>query len=104
MPKSSPCAIVIFGASGHLAKRKLIPALYELARQKLLSEQSAIVGYSRTDMSDEQFRKNCREALDKFARTKPIDEAIWKKLEPSIQYCRGEYGCRGDYDKLAGVL
>ena len=48
MPSAQPCALVIFGASGDLAKRKLIPAIYELAREKLLSEKSYIVGFSRS--------------------------------------------------------
>src|SRR4051812_22445388 len=83
MPTSAPaCALVIFGASGDLARRKLIPAIYEMAREKLLPDGFALVGYSRTEMSDEQYRAQCREALDQFARTKPVDEAIWKRLAP----------------------
>ena len=52
MPSASPCALVIFGASGDLAKRKLFPAVYELVREKLLSDKSYIVGYSRSPMTD----------------------------------------------------
>ena len=57
MPTASPCALVIFGASGDLAKRKLIPAIYELAREKFLPEKFALVGYSRSPMSDDEYRK-----------------------------------------------
>src|SRR2546423_7154183 len=92
MPSAPSCAIVIFGASGDLAKRKLIPALYELARLKLLDERSYIVGYSRSPMTDEEFRKEARDAVTKFARTKPVDEAVLKKLEARLFYHAGDYG------------
>ncbi len=67
MATSTPCGIIIFGASGDLAKRKLIPALYELAREKLLDEKSYVLGYSRSEMTDEQFRADAREAVTKYA-------------------------------------
>ena len=82
MATSTPCGIVIFGASGDLAKRKLIPALYELALQKLLDEKSYVIGYSRSEMTDEQFRAEAKEAITKYARSKPFDEAVWKSMEP----------------------
>src|SRR5688572_20384746 len=66
-----PCAIVIFGASGDLANRKLIPAIYELAHEKLLDERSYVLGFSRSEMSDEEFRKECRTGVEKFGRSKP---------------------------------
>jgi glucose-6-phosphate 1-dehydrogenase len=92
MPSAPSCAIVIFGASGDLAKRKLIPGLYELARQKLLDDKSYIVGYSRSPMSDDEFRKEARDAVTKFARTKPIDESVLKNLESRLFYHAGDYG------------
>src|SRR5258707_10641478 len=92
MPSAPSCAIVIFGASGDLAKRKLIPALYELARQKLLDDKSYIIGFSRSAMTDEQFRAEAREAVNKFARTKPVDQAILKNLESRLFYKAADYG------------
>src|SRR5437588_5038643 len=92
MASAPSCAIVIFGASGDLAKRKLIPGLYELARQKLLDEKSYIIGYSRSQMSDEDFRKEAHDAVTKFARTKPVDEAVLKNLESRLFYHAGDYG------------
>ena len=92
MPSASPCAIVIFGASGDLAKRKLIPAVYEMAREKLLPEKFVLVGYARSEMSDEQYRAECADAVSKFARTKPVDMEIWKRIEPNIFYVQGDYG------------
>ena len=88
---ANPCGIVIFGASGDLAKRKLIPALYELALQNLLDEKSYVVGYSRSKMSDDEFRTEAKDAISKFARSKPIDETVWKKLEPRLFYLAEDY-------------
>ena len=104
MPSAPPCALVIFGASGDLAKRKLIPAIYELARQKMLSDKFVLVGYSRSEMSDEQYRQECREAVQKFARTKPVEDAIWKRIENATFYVRGDYGAEPDHAKLNDAL
>ncbi len=92
MPSASPCAIVIFGASGDLAKRKLIPALYELVREKLLDDKSYVIGFSRSPMTDQQFRAEAHDAITKYARSKPMDENLWKKLEPRLFYIAGDYG------------
>ncbi|HEY8667747.1 MAG TPA: glucose-6-phosphate dehydrogenase, partial [Tepidisphaeraceae bacterium] len=100
MPAAA-CGIVIFGASGDLARRKLIPAIYEMAREKLLDENSYILGFSRTEMSDEAFRKEAREAIEKYARSKPIDEALWKSLEPRFFYTRADYGSKEDHQCVA---
>ena len=58
-----PCVMVIFGASGDLTKRKLIPALYNLAKDNLLSREFALVGFSRPDWTHEQFREKCRDDM-----------------------------------------
>ena len=104
MPAAQPCALVIFGASGDLAKRKLIPAIYELAREKLMADQFVLIGYGRSEMSDEQYRAEVRDAVQKFARHKPIDEGILKRLESASQYCQGEYGGEAGHAKLAEML
>lgn len=100
MPSATPCTLVIFGASGDLAKLKLIPAIYEMAREKLLPEQFVLVGYSRTHMTDQQYQTECREAVQKNARTKPVDPAIWKKIEQNICYVQGDYGSDADHTRL----
>src|SRR3954470_15830268 len=104
MPSAPPCALVIFGASGDLAKRKLLPAIYELAREKLLPEKFALVGYARSEMSDEQFRTEFRDAVNKFARSKPVDQAILKRLESAVYYHQGDYGSSDAHTKLAKKL
>ncbi len=101
MPQS--CAIVIFGASGDLAKRKLIPAIYEMAREKLFDEHSYVVGFSRSQRTDEEFRKECRQGLEEFSRTK-FDEALWKQLEGRLYYTAADYGSFDDHEKLSQQL
>jgi hypothetical protein len=70
------CAMVIFGASGDLTKRKLIPALYNLAKDNLLSRDFALVGFARPEMSHEQFRDKCTEEVKQFA-TGQVDADLW---------------------------
>src|SRR5471030_3535984 len=83
-PKLSPIAAVIFGATGDLTHRKIVPAFYHLAKNGLLPEGSAIIGFARRPKSDEEFRKDLGEALRKFSHTKPVDEAVWEKLSKHI--------------------
>jgi glucose-6-phosphate 1-dehydrogenase len=105
MSSPASCALVIFGASGDLAKRKLIPAIYELAKEKLLSENFALIGYARSPMTDEQYRTECREAVTQFARSKPVDQAIWQRIEKNITYVQGDdYGSADGHAKLAAHL
>lgn len=105
MPSAAPCALVIFGASGDLAKRKLIPALYELAKEKLLSPQFALVGFARTEMDDRQYRQECRQAVEQFARSKPMDPQTWAGIEKNIHYVSADdYGDAQAHRKLAAKL
>jgi glucose-6-phosphate 1-dehydrogenase len=105
MATASDCVLVIFGASGDLAKRKLIPALYEAARENLLPQHFSLVGFARTEMSDADYRKDCRDAINKFARTKPIDEQVWKRIEDATYYISGDdYGDTAAHQKLAAKL
>jgi glucose-6-phosphate 1-dehydrogenase len=76
--------LVIFGASGDLTQRKLIPALYSLAHDGLLPAGQTIIGYARPDYTDEAFRMAMREACDKFARIRPVDEAIWDNFAKGL--------------------
>jgi len=69
-----PCTIVIFGASGDLTARKLIPAFYHLFKDKLMPSTFRIVGFARREKTNESWRQELRAALDQFSRTKPVDE------------------------------
>ena len=104
MPTAPPCAVVIFGASGDLAKRKLIPAVYEMAREQLLNDKSYVVGYSRSPMTDEQFRDEALEAVRKYARTKPVDEALLKGLVERFYYTQADYGSAEDQARVGATL
>jgi glucose-6-phosphate 1-dehydrogenase len=99
-----PCTIVIFGASGDLTARKLIPALYHLAKEKQLPTDYRIVGFARREKTDESWRAELRAALDQFSRTKPVDEAVWKKFAANLFYCVGDLTDAAAYQKLEGVL
>jgi glucose-6-phosphate 1-dehydrogenase len=85
-----PCAIVIFGASGDLTKRKLIPALYRLAYDRRIPPGFAILGNSRTEMPDEQFRDRMRDALKEFVDDTPFDEQLWNDFAQGLFYFAGD--------------
>src|SRR5205814_7889616 len=91
-------------ASGDLAKRKLLPAIYELAKENLLCENTYVVGFSRSHMTDEQYRKVARESIEKFSRSKPFDPELWKKLEPRFFYAAADYGSSDDHGRVADTL
>lgn len=95
-----PCSIVIFGASGDLTARKLIPALYHLYKDNQLPPAFRIIGFARREKTDESFRKELREALGNFSRTKPVDDATWAKFAEHIVYCMGDLTDPAAYQKL----
>jgi glucose-6-phosphate 1-dehydrogenase len=86
-----PTTMVIFGASGDLTKRKLLPALYSLTRERLLPARFAVVGYARKPMTDDQFRDDMRKACDEFARRRPVDPELWAAFARNIFYQEGSY-------------
>jgi glucose-6-phosphate 1-dehydrogenase len=85
-----PCTVVIFGASGDLAKRKLIPALYNLLAcgQGMLPPKSAVLGFARREMSLDDFRKSAHDWTTKFSRLK-VDESCWKTFADGLDYLSG---------------
>src|SRR5919106_347860 len=85
-----PCIMVIFGASGDLTKRKLIPALYNLKHSNCLSDNFAVVGLARAEMSDDEFRRRMREDMKQFA-TDEIDDDEWKWLAQRLYYVPGDF-------------
>jgi glucose-6-phosphate 1-dehydrogenase len=98
VPEAS--CLVIFGASGDLTQRKLVPGLYSLAHDGLLPAGQVIVGFARPDYTDETFRAAMREACEKHARTRPIDEAVWENFSRGLFYVRGEFGEHEGYVRL----
>ncbi len=94
-----PCVVVIFGASGDLTHRKLIPALYELAGQGLLPAKCCVVGVSRTPMSDDDFRDKMRESVKKFAAH--FDEKTWPAFAKRLHYHAADASKIDDYPGLS---
>ncbi len=95
-----PCTVVIFGASGDLTKRKLVPALTSLAVERLLPPAFAIVGFARKPMTNEAFRADMKENVNKFARHRPVDEALWAEIESGLHYHEGNYDDPASYKAL----
>lgn len=98
-----PCIMVIFGASGDLTKRKLIPALYNLAKENLLPSNFALVGFARNEFSTEEFRKILNEDIKLYA-TSDVDPELWKWFEERIYYMSGDFADPGAYQKLKAFL
>jgi glucose-6-phosphate 1-dehydrogenase len=83
---AGPCAVIIFGASGDLAKRKLIPALYSLARQNLLPLNFYILGAARTEMDEDVFRKSMHDAVQEHSEEGLGDETLWSDFASRLHY------------------
>jgi len=99
-----PCILVIFGASGDLTARKLIPAIYNLAREGQLPPQFACVGFARRDKTHEQFREEMKAAINSYSRVKPIDEALWATFKEQLFYHKSEFHEPEGYERLGNFL
>ena len=98
-----PCAIVIFGASGDLTKKKLFPALYSLAFRRLLPEKFAIVGVARTEENDEEFKTRMKAAVQEFGRDEFRDD-VWDTLTSGLRYLSMDFADESGEDELAQTL
>jgi len=101
---ADPCTVILFGASGDLAKRKVIPAMYDLAQHNSLGERYAIIGFARTPMTDESFRTTIGEAAKTISEVGPIEPAKWNDFSSNLYYSAGEYGDPNSYAQLAKRL
>ena len=100
-PQSSESvAFVIFGVTGDLTRRKLLPALYELLVGKRLPQPLFIIGFARRDWTDETLRTTLKEAIIEFARQKPIDEKVIENLLTNTCYVRSTFDDQSGYDRL----
>jgi len=104
MAQAPACVLVIFGASGDLARRKLIPAVYDLAREGLLHERTLVVGVARTALDNDSFRAVCREGAASFSRGRSVDPALWDLLAPRIHYVTTDYGSADDFSRLDDMI
>jgi len=96
---AAPCVMVIFGATGDLTKRKLIPALLNLAQENVLSKQFAIVGFAGNDLATDSLRQTLSEEIPRFAPD-PIDLKMWEWLAQRIYYVKGDFADPQAYQRL----
>lgn len=100
----SPCILVIFGATGDLTARKLIPALYQLCLSGMLPANFVCVGFARRTKTHDMFRSEMKEAITKFARTKPLDENVFNHFASNLYYHQSEFDDHEGYLKLNTFL
>ena len=98
------CTVILFGASGDLAKRKVIPAMYDLAQYNSLGACYAIIGFARTPMTDETFRNIVGEAAKTISEVGPIDPQKWSDFAANLFYTAGDYSDPDSYVRLVGRL
>src|SRR5215831_5650368 len=96
---AEPCIVIIFGASGDLTKRKLVPALYRLTQQRLLPAEFAILGFARTKMSHDEFRNDMKDAIVTYSEAKEVDEKVWDSFAKGIFYVAGDINKPGSYSE-----
>src|SRR5512147_3262166 len=103
MNNNLPVSIVIFGASGDLTERKLVPSLFNLCRKDRLPEHFRIVGYGNTEFTDEQFRAHLKEGMKQYASFKYTAEE-WNRFASNLVYMQGRYTDLADFKKLKDYL
>jgi glucose-6-phosphate 1-dehydrogenase len=99
-----PAAIVIFGASGDLTKRKLLPALYQLVQDGHAPERFAIIGAARTEMTKEQYQQIAKESIEKANPNKPLDETAWGQFAAMLDYHTLDFNNGEDFKNLRDRL
>jgi glucose-6-phosphate 1-dehydrogenase len=97
---SEPCALVIFGATGDLTKRKLIPALFQLAQQRMIPAEFAVIGVGRQPLSDEDFRSKMRLGLLEFGDKEEFDESTWQSFAQGLFYISGDFDGDETYEAI----
>ncbi|MGH2814677.1 MAG: glucose-6-phosphate dehydrogenase, partial [Actinomycetota bacterium] len=99
-----PTAMVVFGGSGDLAHRKIVPALYNLELHRLLPQNFAFVGSSRSEYSHEEYRADMRKAVEEFSRTQPIQHQVWESFASRLHYIAGSSADPGTYGRIGDLL
>jgi glucose-6-phosphate 1-dehydrogenase len=102
--RAPPCAVVIFGANGDLTQRKLLPSLYRLAYEQRLPSAFAVLGVSRTRMSDDDFRSKMRESVEKYLEDSPFDQELWNDFARGLFYEPADVNDSGSFDRLRSRL
>ena len=99
---AGPCVLVIFGVTGDLSTKKLMPAVYDLANRGLLPPGFALVGFARREWEHQDFARIVHDAVQQHART-PFREEVWKQLSEGIRFVPGEIGDDESVRRLAGT-
>ena len=100
---AGPSALIIFGVTGDLSRKKLMPAVYDLANRGLLPPGFGLVGFARRDWDHQDFEREVHDAIQKYART-PFDEAVWNQLKVGIRFVQGEFDDDAAFDQLKTTL
>src|SRR5579872_7065926 len=101
--QAEPCVMTIFGASGDLTKRKLIPALCNLAAAKLMPHDFALIGFASGDLTTESWRAQLTSEIGSFV-SEPIDQKIWNWLMERTYYIKGAFENADDFQKLKNQI
>jgi glucose-6-phosphate 1-dehydrogenase len=103
MSSADPCILVIFGASGDLTRRKLLPALYNLAEAKLLPDNFAVLGVARPPIAEDQYRADMRDRV-RDAEGEPLEGPLWDGISERLHYVNGEFDDSQLYVQLRETL
>nr|WP_245594566.1 glucose-6-phosphate dehydrogenase [Actinospica robiniae] len=104
MPRiAGPCGLVIFGVTGDLSRKKLMPAIYDLANRGLLPPGFALVGFARRDWEDQDFEQVVYESVKEHSRT-PFREEVWNQLSQGFRFVPGEFGDPAAFDQLKTTI
>ncbi|MDN7124164.1 glucose-6-phosphate dehydrogenase [Pseudidiomarina terrestris] len=98
------CDLILFGSLGDLARRKLLPALYQLEKAELLHAESRIIGVARDAMSAEDFRERVQQSLKEFVTKEQIDNEVWQRFAKKLHYCGLDLADLEAYDDLAQLV
>jgi glucose-6-phosphate 1-dehydrogenase len=99
-----PCVMVIFGATGDLTHRKLLPALYNLALEHPLPAGFSVVGFARRPYDDDVFRQQALTSVNEFSRQKPVNPQVWESFANGIHYLQSNFTDPAGYEKLSELL
>ncbi|MEE2023698.1 MULTISPECIES: glucose-6-phosphate dehydrogenase [Alkalimonas] len=98
------CDLILFGTKGDLARRKLLPALYQLEKAGLMQDDSRVIGVARDELELEAYQQLVRKNLETFIKKEPIDEEVWQRFKERLHYVQLDLSATADYKKLSAVV
>src|SRR5215472_4520470 len=100
---AEPCVVVLFGVTGDLARKKLLPAIYDLANRGLLPPGFSLVGFGRREWGDKDFAQQMLDTVRKHART-TFREEVWRQVSDGVRFVSGEFSEPAAFDRLAQTV